>query len=84
MSKVNGQLNSCDRCGKSVFLKCTGKGETDGGFTRWNNFEPLPAGWENHLEVGLLCPSCNAGYARMLDDFQKRVNYFKTGESGNG
>ena len=32
----------CDRCGAEVFLKCIGKGETDGGHTIWNEFEKIP------------------------------------------
>ena len=45
MAKSNGQIVTCDRCGKHTFLKCTGEGEADGGFTRWNEFEDLPNGW---------------------------------------
>lgn len=45
MSHVNGQITTCDRCGAQVFSKCTGEGEADGGFTRWNDFEKLPEGW---------------------------------------
>lgn len=46
MAKVNGQLVTCDRCGKQIFRKCTGEGEADGGFTRWNDFESMPDGWD--------------------------------------
>ena len=46
MAKVNGQIVTCDRCGKQIFRKCTGEGEMDGGFTRWNTFEAMPDGWD--------------------------------------
>ena len=84
MAEAKGKLVSCDRCGDTVFLKCTGEGETDGGYTRWNTFETFPDGWAYHHEVGSLCPSCNAEYKRLIVDFKKKVNDFKTGESGNG
>lgn len=45
MSQVNGQLTTCERCGAQVFRKCTGEGDLDGGYTRWNTFEPYPEGW---------------------------------------
>lgn len=69
MSFVNGRKYICDRCLVEKFCKCTGEGATDGGFTRWNNFEPLPEGWESHRETGLLCPECNSVYRRMIDTF---------------
>ena len=77
MAEANGKLVSCDRCGDTVFLKCTGEGELDGGFTRWNKFETFPDGWEYHCEVGRLCPKCNAKYKLLCKDFM-------TGASGNG
>ena len=66
MSRVNGQMRTCDRCGKQVFLKTIGEGEADGGFTRWNNFEPAE-GWS--VNKGDLCPVCTL-------EFEKRVNEF--------
>lgn len=67
MSQINGQLTTCERCGAQVFRRCTGEGETDGGYTRWNNFEPYPEGWDlvdvpkgaaphNCVRV---CPACH-------------------------
>jgi hypothetical protein len=73
MAEVNGQLVTCDRCGATVFRRCVGAGEADGGFTRWDKFEPLPPGWElvavpngegtAHLRV---CPSCSALWRELL------------------
>lgn len=72
MSFVNGRIYKCDRCGKEVFRKCTGEGETDGGFTRWNEFDPLPVGWNTHRETGLLCRDCNNQYESMLKKFMEK------------
>ena len=66
---MNGRLSTCDRCGRSIFSRCTGEGEMDGGFTRWNSFEPLPSGWSSHSETGLLCPICNEEFNRIMDAF---------------
>ena len=83
MAEVKGKLCSCDRCDKTVFLKCTGEGSSDGGFTRWNTFETFPEGWPYHREVGSLCPSCNEEYTKLLKNFMKKSVTSKTGEIGN-
>ena len=70
MAQVKGRLSICDRCGKTIFSKVTGEGETDGGYTRWNKFEELPEGWKNYYEVGLLCPDCNAIYHKIIAAFK--------------
>lgn len=62
----NGRLYSCDRCGETVFCPCTGEGETDGGYTRWNTFVTLPDGWKSH-SIGLLCPECNCALREWID-----------------
>lgn len=77
MAQVNGKLCSCDRCEKTIFLRCTGEGERDGGFTRWNKFEPYPDGWEWHSDTGQLCPECNAIYKKLVEDFKSKVEKFK-------
>lgn len=69
MSKVNGQLVMCDRCGMSEFVKTIGDGELDGGFTRWNKFEPLSVGW-GKFDHRDLCPKCNAEYQTILRNFE--------------
>lgn len=68
MSKVNGQLRICDRCGSEIFLKCTGEGNTDGGYTRWNEFEKA-VGWNYLSTIGDLCPKC-------WDEYQERRKTF--------
>lgn len=66
MSRANGCMRTCDRCGKQVFLKCVGEGEMDGGFTRWNKFEEA-TGWS--VEEGDLCPDCTKQYKAMITEF---------------
>ena len=78
MAEVNGKLVTCDRCSASVFLKCTGEDERDGGFTRWNKFEPLPEGWgtveipaktdaskRTYIKV---CPACHNLWYRAINE----------------
>lgn len=71
MSRENGQLLTCDRCGAWVFLECTGEGEADGGWTRWNKFEPSP-NWGYLDGVGDICPKCRVEYENMLEQFKRR------------
>ena len=86
MSQVNGQLSTCERCGAQVFRKCTGEGEMDGGYTRWNNFEPYPDGWglvsvpesagtrHDYLRV---CPECHALWDKVINEhFLKGTIYY--------
>ena len=70
MARENGQLRTCDRCGKTIFLKTTGEGEQDGGFTRWNKFEEAPC-WTTEYEVGDLCPECSQLFDSMKEEFLK-------------
>ena len=62
MGSQRGKLITCDRCGESIFLKEleVNEKETDGGFTRWNEYkyENIPEGWKN-VNFGLLF---NPGY----------------------
>lgn len=62
MAEVNGQLVTCDRCGTQIFRKVIGEGELDGGYTRWNKFEPCPEGWE--LSKIPKNDSCKDGYIK--------------------
>ena len=75
MSRVNGQMLTCDRCGVTTFVECTGEGERDGGYTRWNTFEAAP-GWTNEWDKpkgGLLCPQCAKKREQLLADFWGEV-----------
>ena len=71
--KENGRLTTCDLCGATVFSKCTGKGESDGGYTMWNNFEELPEGWGYKSDMDkTLCPECSAEYNSVMEAFISR------------
>lgn len=74
MARENGQLRTCDRCGKTVFLKTIGDEERDGGFTRWNKFEEA-VGWGNHYNIGDLCLDCESLYKKTKNDWLE--NYMK-------
>ena len=87
MAEVNGQLATCDRCGKTIFRKAIGEGEADGGFTRWNKFEPYPEGWGSvsvpdsagiRYSYMKVCPVCRAQWEDALyEHFLKGTQYYK-------
>lgn len=79
MARENGQLRTCDRCGKTIFLKTIGDGETDGGYTRWNKFEEAK-GWSNERDIGDLCPDCTDLFNALKQTFAKEVKKFKNKE----
>lgn len=78
MSKQRGQLLTCDRCGKTIFLKELEAKEkdTDGGYTRWNEYkhEKPPEEW-THKYFGDyshkydLCPECAERFKREYNIF---------------
>jgi hypothetical protein len=82
MSQVKGRLVTCDRCATSVFSKTTGDDESDGGFTRWNKFEPLPKGWGSH-KGNDLCPSCYNEWNKIETSFLNREIEFMRGVGEN-
>ena len=71
MSRENGQLRTCDRCGAQAFFKCTDEGETDGGWTRWDIIEPA-VGWKMVETVGDICPECYKEFKNMLESFSRK------------
>ena len=75
MSRTNGCLLTCDRCGKQTFLKSTGEGEMDGGYTRWNKFEPAPEGWGSNSGRNL-CPECYEKWKELEKEFMDREKEF--------
>lgn len=79
MSDIKGLMRTCDRCGAWVFMKCVGEGSADGGYTRWNNFEPV-SGWDYIKDVGTVCPKCWDEYTRFLNKFKQKPPKVK-GES---
>lgn len=78
--RTNGRMMKCDRCGEETFCKCTGEGEMDGGFTRWNKFEEAE-GWSSECGIGDLCPECTQEYKRLKEEFASKVERFKGGAS---
>ena len=82
MAQQKGRLQTCDRCPEWCFMKTTGDGDADGGYTRWNKFEAAPAGWA-HVQVGIvesvrsvyatLCPKCSAEWQRINSIFMQEV-----------
>lgn len=69
MSKVNGRMTTCDRCGCEVFSKCIDEEVTRAGYTIREHFEPLPTGWAWHPETGQLCPNCEGEYQMIIYHF---------------
>lgn len=70
MSSRCGKLEMCDRCHATVFLETIGDGERDGGYTRWNKFEPAPKGWSYSYDLQkTLCPECTGKFQEMLVKF---------------
>lgn len=67
MSKVKGELLTCDRCGETIFLKYLGKGDADGGYTTWDKYENAE-GWGYEVRYNL-CPKCMEEYKEMINDF---------------
>lgn len=91
MAEVNGKIVTCDRCGAEIFLRTTGEGEADGGYTRWNKFEPYPEGWElvaipKKTKAGhanaynsylRVCPVCNHLWKHAIyEGFLKGTQYY--------
>ena len=91
MASVNGQLTTCDRCGAEVFRKAVGEGEADGGYTRWNNFEPYPDGWRivdvpqsagRQYNNMMVCPACSALWDSVLNEhFLRGTEYYYVEEA---
>lgn len=79
MARQNGQLRTCDRCGKTIFLKTTGEGELDGGYTRLNKFEDAK-GWTTERDIGDLCPECSEVLENIKKKFKQKVDEFKNKE----
>lgn len=75
MSEQIGKMFTCDRCGKTAFVKFTGTTSLDGGFVKAYNFERRPEGWEYHTdkELGLLCPECESDYQKMVRKFTQDI-----------
>ena len=75
MSEQIGKMITCDRCGKTVFLKYTGTTSLSEDYGKVDNFEKRPEGWEYHTnkELGLLCPECEGAYRRVVRKFKQDI-----------
>jgi hypothetical protein len=71
MSQTIGKRVICDRCKAEVFCEYIGEGETDGGYTRWKKFAPLPDGW-GFVELHELCPVCMKEWNAICDGFYRK------------
>lgn len=78
MSRRDGRIYTCDRCGEQVFLRLIGKETLDGGFTSYNQFEKLPDGWTFESRWDL-CPECSRQYQQAIDQFMgdERIEHKK-------
>jgi DNA-directed RNA polymerase subunit RPC12/RpoP len=86
MSEQRGKLLTCDRCGKTVFLKELEAKErdTDGGYTRWNEYkhEDPPEGWTykyfgDYIKRYNLCPECSKKLEETREKFFQCEGEFK-------
>lgn len=80
MASVKGELVTCDRCGKNVFLKLIGKDYYDGGYSSADKFEEMPKGWKRTcVEVyRWLCPECSEAWEELCIAFMERENIIIT------
>ena len=69
MAEHLGKMIECDRCGKTHFLYYTGTKTLDGGYTKVDQFNKKPDGWEYHSDTGLLCDECEKLYQELLNEF---------------
>ncbi len=73
MSKVIGQMRTCDRCGYSQLFKYTRGTEIEVGSLKQNAFE-VAEGWDC-LGVWDLCPKCAEEWRntqkRFMEDFME-------------
>lgn len=65
-----GILEKCVRCGETIFLEKIGTRDSDGGYTTWDEFEPMPSNWYFSGElIGNLCPCCAPIFRKFMVDF---------------
>ena len=69
MNGVLGKMVKCSRCELNLFLQYKGKGELDGGYTTFNNFEDVPKDWLYGTEFGYLCPKCAHKFKQIVTKF---------------
>lgn len=78
MSKVTGQLLTCDRCGATTFLQRLETKYLDGGYTRSDTYTKAE-GWGWTADVGDVCPACMKEYREIIEKFKRRPAKTKEG-----
>lgn len=74
MSFEIGAEIMCDRCAKTVFVRCTGKGDEWTRSNHRSNYEEAP-GWRQvsltgRPELQDFCPECFKEYVRIINNFK--------------
>lgn len=67
MSRAEGRLIICDRCGATVFCKRLSDGNDPACF------EKRPAGWTIPTSFKDLCPQCSAEFNELVSSFLNKV-----------
>ena len=70
--RTEGMMETCDWCGRRYFRPRKGTDYRDGGFTKIDKYEPLPEGWINRFETGLLCPDCSRALNKSIEEAKLR------------
>ena len=76
MSATEGKLLTCDVCGKSTFLRFVGEKQSDGGYTKWREYENAE-GWTS-IHVGKIrlqnvCPECGELLQKSLTEIINEI-----------
>lgn len=62
----------CGRCKKTVLLEYLSTKDFDGGFTKINEFEKKPVGWEyNSFLQTTLCDTCSKTFGEISSNFMR-------------
>ena len=77
MSRTEGKLLTCDRCGEQLFLKKVEENYLDGGIISAPMYEPKADGWKCRNGKDL-CPACETYYNEVMDQFW---NEYRGGKS---
>lgn len=74
MSRREGELTVCERCGEQLFVEKEGEIIQDGGFSITSKLKERPKGWELVPGPGGkgywdVCPKCYERYLILLGGF---------------
>ena len=69
-NRCEGKLITCDRCGRSIFLKYLGEEILTKGMTvRYDRFESMPDTWLYERPIGYLCDNCACLFRKWVTEF---------------